>query len=148
MWKIYVSDSEGKKDAVKLTSFKDGYRHTLKWSPDGTKLAFTDQTLTLYIVDVKTKKLTKVDKAHYENIDVSMDLKPIYDFNWSPNSQYIAYSKMDESLLNKVYIYSLNEKKSHVISTYFYDFHPVFSKDGNYLFFVSIRTFNPPYCDD
>jgi tricorn protease len=146
-YEIYVTDAEGKKDAVKLTTSKDGYKHSLKWSPDSKMLAFTDQTLTLYIIDVATKKITKVDQAEYENIDQSIDLKSIYDFNWSPNSKYIAYSKMDESLLNKVYIYALDEKKSYTISTIFYDFHPVFSQDGNYLFFASNRRFDPTFCD-
>lgn len=146
-YEVYLTDAEGKKTAVKLTSHQDGYRHSLKWSPDSKKLAYTDQTLTLYILDVATKKITKVDKAEYENIDISMDVKPIYDYNWSPNSKYIAYSKMDETLLNKVYVYSLQEKMSHVISTIFYDFHPAFSQDGNYLFFISNRRFSPTYCD-
>ncbi len=146
-YEVYITDSIGKNEAVKLTTHQDGYRHSLQWSPDGKKLAFTDQTLTLYILDIASKKITKVDRAEYENIDVSLDVKPIYDYNWSPNSKYIAYSKMDETLLNKVYIYALDEAKSYPISTIFYDFHPRFSKDGNYLFFISNRIFNPTFCD-
>ncbi|MEN8228641.1 MAG: S41 family peptidase [Bacteroidota bacterium] len=146
-YEVYITDSAGKGDALKLTTHRDGYRHALQWSPDGKKLAFTDQTLTLYILDIASKKITKVDRAEYENIDVSLDVKPIYDYNWSPNSKYITYSKMDETLLNKVYIYALDEGKSHTISTIFYDFHPQFSKDGNYLFFISNRRFNPTFCD-
>jgi tricorn protease len=144
---VYLIDSKAKKTPVKLTNFTDGYRHSLRWSPNGEMLAFTDQTLTLYVLDIASKNLQKVDKAEYENIDVSMDLKPIYDYTWSPDSKYIAYSKMDETLLNKVYIYSLDEDKSYPLSTIFYDFHPVFSKDGNYLFFISNRRFNPTFCD-
>lgn len=146
-YELYVVDAKGEKSAIKLTTHTDGYRHTLRWSSDSKKLAYTDQTLTLYYIDVASKKITKIDKAEYENIDVGMEVKPIYDFDWAPNSKYIAYSKMDETLLNKVYIYSLEEEKSHVISTIFYDFHPVFSKDGNYLFFISNRRFNPTFCD-
>jgi len=146
-YNIYVIDQLGKADAIQLTNFKDGYRHSLRWSPDSKKLAFTDHTLTLYYVDVDSKKLTSVDKAYYENIDVSIDVKPIYDYNWSPDSRFIAYSKMDEDLVNKIYIYSLGEKSIHQVSTIFNDFHPVFSKDGSYLFFVSNRRFNPTFCD-
>ncbi|MBN1782640.1 PD40 domain-containing protein [bacterium] len=146
-FEVYIMDNKGEHQAVQLTSHKNGYRHSLKWSPDSKKLAFTDQTLTLTILDIGTKKTEIVDKAEYENIDVSLDLKPIYDYTWSPDSRYIAYSKMDETLLNKIYIYSLDEKKSRTLSTIFYDFHPVFSKDGNYLFFVSNRRFDPTFCD-
>ncbi len=130
-YNVYIIDQMGAKDAIKLTDFKNGYRHTLRWSPDAKKLAFTDQTLSLNILDVESKKLTTIDKAYFENIDVSIDLKPIYDFNWSPDSRYIAYSKMDEDLVNKVYIYSFPDETIHLVSTIFNDFHPVFSRDGN-----------------
>jgi len=146
-YEVYIIDQMGNKPAVKLTENKNGYRHTLKWSPDSKKIAFTDQNLICYILDVESKKVTEVDKAWYENIDVSIDVKPIYDFTWSPDSRYLAYSKMDEDLVNKVYIYALEDKSIHCISTIFNDFHPEFSKDGKYLFFVSNRRFNPTFCD-
>ena len=147
-YNIYVIDPIAKKDAIKLTNFKDGYRHTLRWSPDSKKIAFADQTLSCYYIDVKTKKITKVDKAEYENVDVSLDVKPIYDFQWSPDSRYIAYTKMNADLIEQVYIYSLNTGKIHCVSNgIFNDFNPVFSKDGEHLFFVSNRRFNPTFCD-
>ncbi len=147
-YQIYVRKADGRGQAEQLTNFKTGYRHTLRWSPDSKKLAFTDQTLTLYVLDINSKKLTKADKAKYENVDVSVDLKPIYDFAWSPDSRYIAYSKMDSTLVNKVYIYSLEKNKTHCVSEgLFNDFHPVFSTDGEHLFFISNRRFDPTYGD-
>lgn len=147
-YEIYLMDSQGEKESVQLTHHKDGYRRTLRWSPDSKKIAFTDQTLSLYYIDVNTKKIVKVDKSEYENVDVSLDAKPISDFSWSPDSRYIAYSKMDEDLVYKVYIYSLKTGKSHCVSSgIFNDFGPVFSKDGEYLFFISNRRFDPTFCD-
>jgi tricorn protease len=146
-YNLYVTDQAGATEATQLTDFEDGYRHTLRWSPDGKKIAFTDHTLTLNIIDVASKQLTKVDKAEFENIDVSLDVKPIYDFAWSPDSRFIAYSKMDADLVNKLYIYSLPEKEVHQVSTIFNDFHPVFSTCGSYLFFISNRRFDPTFCD-
>jgi tricorn protease len=146
-YNLYLSDPMGE-SVTKITDFTDGYRHTLRWSPDNKKIAFTDQTLTLYFIDIQTKKITKVDKAEYENIDVSLDVKPIYDFTWSPDSRFIAYSRMDKSFVNKLYIYDLEKNKIHDVSNgMFNDFHPVFSKDGEYLFFISNRRFNPTYGD-
>jgi len=146
-YNVYIIDQSGQEEAIKLTDFNNGYLHTIRWSPDSKKLAFTNHALSLNILDVASKKLTVVDKAYYENIDVSLEVKPIYDFNWSPDSRFIAYSKMDEDLVNKVYIYSFDDETIHPASTIFNDFHPVFSKDGNYLFFISNRRFNPTLCD-
>ena len=147
-YEVYVIDPEGEKEAIRLTQHKDGYRHSLQWSLDSTKIAFTDQTLRLYYLEIGARKITEVDKALYENIDVSLDLKPISDYDWSPDSRFIAYTKMDEDLLNKVYIYSLETGKSHRVSEgLFNDFNPVFSKNGEHLFFVSNRRFDPTFCD-
>nr|NQU89085.1 PD40 domain-containing protein [Bacteroidota bacterium] len=147
-YQVYTINPDGREEPVKLTNFKDGYRHTLKWSPDSKMIAFTDQTLTLYILDVSTKKLTKVDKAEYENVDVSINLKPIYDFSWSPDSRYIAYSKMDDAFMYQLYVYELEEKEIHGISNGLYhDFNPVFTNDGEHILFISNRRFSPTYCD-
>jgi tricorn protease len=147
-YNLYTIDSEGKTVAKKLTDFKDGYRHALRWSPDGKKIAFTDQTLTLYFIDAASKRIVKVDKAEYENVDIAMDAKDIYDYSWSPDSRFIAYSRMDESLVNKIYIYALETNQIRCASGgEFNDFHPVFSKDGERLFFISNRRFDPVFCD-
>jgi tricorn protease len=146
-YELYIIDQKGETETVKLTTHKDGYRHSLKWSPDSKKIAFTDQTLTLSILDIATKQITVADKAAFENIDVSIDLKPIYDFNWSPDSRFIAYSKRDADLVNKIYIYSLETKEIHCLSTIYNDFHPVFSPCGDYLSFISNRRFDPTFCD-
>ena len=146
-YEIYVANTEGDWKVMKMTTHEDGYRHSLKWSPDNKKLAYTDQTLTLYILDTETEIVTQVDKSEFENIDVSIHLKPIYDFNWSPDSRYIAYTKMDANLVYKIYIYNLADKSNKQVSTHYNDFNPVFSNDGNYLFFLSNRRFSPTFCD-
>jgi tricorn protease len=147
-YEIYLIDPVGNEEAIKLTQHRDGYRHTLRWSPDSKKIAFADQTLRCYFVDVDSKKITEVDKAEYENIDVSLEVKPIYDFAWSPDSRYIAYSKMDENLVTKVYIYSLDSGDVNCVSGgIFNDFNPVFTKDGKHLLFISNRRFSPTLCD-
>jgi tricorn protease len=147
-YEIYIIDPKGKTETVRLTKNKNGYRHTLRWSPDSKKIAFADQTLRCFHIDVTSKKITEVDKAHFENVDVSLDLKPIFDFNWSPDSRFLTYSKMNKELVYQTYIYSLETKKSTCVSNgIFNDFNPVFSKDGKYLFFISNRRFDPTFCD-
>lgn len=147
-YEIYLVDTQGKKESIKLTQHEDGYCHTLRWSPDSKKIVFADQTLRCYYLDVATKKITEVDRATYENVDVSLDLKPISDLAWSPDSRFMAYSKMDEDLVYKVYVYSLETGEIHCVSQgLFNDFNPVFSEDGEHLFFISNRRFNPTFCD-
>lgn len=147
-YELYLVSPDGKGEPVKLTSHKDGYRHTLKWSPDSKKIGWTDQTLTLYFIDVATKAITKVDKEEYENVDVSLDLKSIFDYSWSPDSRHIVYSKMNDTYMYQLYVYSLENKAITSLSNgLFHDFNPVFTKDGEHLIFISNRRFEPTYDD-
>ena len=147
-YEIYIINQNGKNEAIQLTQHIDGYRHTLCWSPDSKKIAFADQTLRCYILDINSKQVTEVDKAYYENVDVSIDNKPISDYSWSPDSRYLAYSRMNENFVYQVYIYSLESGKINCASNgLFNEFNPVFTKDGEHLLFVSNRRFNPTYCD-
>lgn len=147
-YEIHVVDARGKQPASRLTRHQSGYRHTLRWSPDSRKIAFADQTLRCYYLDTKTRKIHEVDRAEFENVDVSLDQKPIHDFKWSPDSRYIAYSKMDSDQVYKIYIYSLETGKTRCVSNgTFNDFNPVFTRDGSHLIFVSNRRFNPTFCD-
>lgn len=147
-YEIYVVNPNGKEEAIKLTTHKDGYRHTLKWSPDSKKIAYTDQLLTLYYIDVATKAITKIDKEEFENVDVSQDVKSIYDYSWSPDSRFITYSKMNKDFVYQLYVYNLETKAINCLSNgLFSDSSPVFTKDGEYIIFVSNRRFEPTYCD-
>jgi len=147
-YQIYISDTKGNSESIKMTDFKDGFRHTLRWSPDSKKIAFTDQTLTLYILDVASKKITKVDKADFENVDVSLTKKPINDYSWSPDSRWIVYSKMNKDFMYQLYVYGLDDQKIHEMSNgLFHDFNPVFTADGEHILFISDRIFSPTYCD-
>lgn len=147
-WQIHVIDPLGEKPSLTLTSYDLGYRHSLQWSPDSKKIAFADQTLTLYYIDVNTKKITKVDKADYESMDVSYDVKEISDYCWSPDSRFIAYSKMNSDLMYQIYIYSLETGEIHSASNgFFHDYSPVFTKDGQHLLFASSRLFDPTFGD-
>jgi tricorn protease len=136
-YEIFIINQNGKEDAIQLSQHENGYRHTLRWSPDSKKIAFADQTLRCYILEVNTKQITEVDKAHYENVDVSLNNKPISDYRWSPDSRYLAYSRMNESFIYQVYIYSLESKVINCVSDgLFNDFNPVFTRNGEHLLFA------------
>ena len=147
-YEIYVVDSKGDRAARHLTTHKSGYRHTLRWSPDNKKIAFADQTLRCYVLDVDSKKITEVDRAEYEHVDVSIDVKPIYDFVWSPDSRYLAYSKLTADMVYQVYVYSQDGGKIRCVSNgMFNDFGPAWTRDGKHLLFISNRRFSPTLCD-
>jgi tricorn protease len=145
---IYLVDPLGEGEPERLTDLGPGYRHTLRWSPDGRRIAFADQTLALRYLDVETGEVVTVDRSDVEPVDIGLEEKPISDFRWSPDSRWLAYSKIDLNHLSGLYLYSLAEGRARKVSgDLFNDFGPAFSSDGRHLFFISNRRFDPTLGD-
>lgn len=143
-YQLTIRDIENPSTEKTLTSFEDGFRYKIYWSPDSKKLAFIDQTMTLYYFDMDKGKSFKVDKQKWmyegnlQNFSVS----------WSSDSRYIAYEKELESRFSAIAIYDTKEDKIHQVTTgYYNDSNPVFDPDGKYLYFLTNRNFNPVYSD-
>ncbi len=147
-YEVWVRDALGREPARRLTRHESGYRHTLHWSPDGKRLAYTDSDLILWVVDAATGEETRVDKAEYQSMDVSLDAKQISEFDWSPDGRWLAYAKMGPEMVFHLWLYDTRTGTAHQVTDgLFSDFDPVFSRDGAYLFFVSNRRFDPTFCD-
>ncbi len=130
---IKPSDGSGKEQI--LTDKKKGYFYKPVWAPGSDKLAFSDNEKTLWYLNIKDKKLIKVDDSKRNEI---------HDYNWSPDGLWIAYSKTADNNFGDIYLYNLNDSKATDISSDVNDdYSPVFSKDGKYLYFISSRHENP-----
>ncbi len=152
-WIAYVSDRSGEYQLVMrpankmgsetvLSAFGKGFRYSPQWSPDSKKLVYLDQTKNLNIMDVATRQIEVIDrlpeKSHYSLED--------YEVAFSADSRYIAYYRSLANDNYAVFIYDGVEKKSRQVTTGFCsEWDPAFDPDGKYLYFVSLRSFNPIY---
>jgi len=147
-YQLYIGDPMGAAEPRRLTMRDRGWPHTARWSPDGTMIAFTDETLTLYVIDTASGRLTTVDRAEVEPMDIGLEAKPISDHAWSPDSRWLAYSKIGLDHVANVYLYSIDDGSIHNVSSgLFNDFGPAFTRDGRHLLFISNRRFDPTFCD-
>ncbi len=136
-YNIYLSKYDNPQTEIKLTNFDTGYIYKLKWSPDSKNLLWNDKKLSLNSINIETKQITNIHKSI---------IWEIHDYNWSPDSKWIAFTDQDSARVSQIYLYNIEQSKKHVVTTAWYDsFSPVFSNDGKYLFFVSNRDFNPIY---
>src|ERR1700688_3787981 len=134
---LYVRAQDGKGDAVQITSGADTYYYKPIWSPDSKKLLWSDRLQRLRYVDVTTKTVTEVDQDKFGEIEV---------FNWSPDSQWIAWGRPEENALPRVYLYSVASKQQTAVTDNWYgSAEPVFSDDGKYLLLSSARDFKPTF---
>jgi tricorn protease len=133
---LHLRPQDGAGQAVKIKlNDKPSFYSGARWSPDSKKVAYRDAHLGLWYVDVETQKSVRIDTALY-----SSDLAP----SWSPDSKWVAYAKRLRNSLSAVFIYSLGDGKVTQLTDGMSDArHPVFDKDGKYLYFTASTDVGP-----
>jgi len=147
-WIAYISDATGEDElyiipqngsgaAKQITNGAETYKYQIYWSPDSKKLLWSDRKLRLRYVEISSSNIKEVDQA---------DAWEIRQYAWSPDSKWIVYTKPEAEVMNRIYIYSLDTKKTKPVTEGWYSAdNGIFSSDGQYLFFTSSRDFNPIY---
>src|SRR5262249_26203419 len=128
-YELHLRDQHGVKEpkTYKLGDAPSFY-YSPTWSPDGKKIAYADKRLNLWYIDLDSGKSTLVDSNTYA--------PRITDFNWSPDSAWLVYSKKLKNHLGAVYLYSLESGKKSQITDGMSDArHPAFDAEGKYLYF-------------
>ncbi len=140
-YELYVQPLEPAGDWIKLTDGLITTKYHLEWSPDGTKILFGTKDFAIYVVDVATKRLTKVDSSNQlKNDEFYWEIS---DYSWSPDSKWIAYSFVQPNRNSKIFLHSLDSGKSTPVTDEFYDnLNPSFDANGDYLYFLSYRNFS------
>jgi tricorn protease len=132
---LYVRSQDGKGEPQQLTKGADTYYYRAIWSPDSKKLLWADRLQRLRYVDVASKAITQVDQDKYGEIR---------GYDWSPDSQWIVWSRPEENGGEKVYLFSTADKKPVTVTDDWYSAsNPTFSDDGKYLLLTSSRDFKP-----
>ena len=68
----------------------------------------------------------------------------IYDYVWSPDSRFLAYSRPEENYNNTVRIWDSKTESLHLVTDdYMSSYSPAFDPEGKYLYFLSDRVANP-----
>ncbi|UCG17616.1 MAG: PD40 domain-containing protein [Phycisphaerales bacterium] len=138
---VYLVDQKGELPWRQLTRDGAGFRMPLVWSPDSHYLLFSDKSLRLNLVDTESGNITVVDRGEYDD---GWERWGIQDYTWSPDSRWVAYTKLERSMNEAVFLYSLDARKVHrVTGEMTQDWSPSFDPKGRYLYFLSNRTFKP-----
>src|SRR5207253_5621278 len=145
-WIAYLSDKEGEEYEIfvraadgsagerQVTRGGKAWRFAPIWSPDSKMLAFGDKEHALHIVNVTSGAITDVDRDDYGDIT---------HYRWSPDSRWLAYTKLNEARFGVLYVYSVPEAKAYALTSGMTDDNePVFDPKGRYLYFTSNRDFN------
>jgi tricorn protease len=135
---LYLAPQDGKAPARRIDLHGAGFYDDLRWSPDGKKISYADNSRTLWVVDLATSEQAKVDS------------EPIYGpvrvlhHAWSPDSQWLAYTRNTTTFINRIWLYSPAQKKSFPLTDGLSDSRsPVFDPGGKYLYFLASTDAGP-----
>ncbi|WP_417761019.1 S41 family peptidase [Shewanella sp.] len=134
IWQYPADGSEG---AKQLTHDGKSMRMSMVLSPNGRYLASDDYEGNLWLLDLQQGSNRKIASNNE-------GLAPYQDIVWSPDSRYLALTKTDiGSPRPQIVLMTFDGARSEVLTSDKYEsFSPAFSSDGNWLYFLSNRTFN------
>jgi tricorn protease len=131
-YRLIIADQNGLAPSREIPLINPTFFFDLSWSPDSKNIAFTDAGRNLWIVNVEKGTALCADTDRMASPERSMI--PV----WSPDSRWIAYAKQLPNFYHGIMIYSLEEKKSFMITDGFSDaIFPVWDKGNKYLYFLA-----------
>ncbi|MBT8404388.1 MAG: PD40 domain-containing protein, partial [Gemmatimonadetes bacterium] len=102
------------------------------WSPDGSKLAFTDTDYRVLVLDLESEALTHVDTDRYAHPERSMN--PV----WSPDSRWVTYARRLDNHLRAVFVHDTQTGTTSQLTDGMADaIDPVFDASGEHLYFLA-----------
>jgi tricorn protease len=106
-----------------------------RFSPDGKKIALADKRQNVFVVDLeKTGLPVKADTDAFEVPE------PV----WSPDSRWLAYTKVLPSQFAAVFVYSLDTGKATQVTDGMSDARsPAWDRSGKYLYFTASTDLGP-----
>ena len=132
---IGAQNGEGETRKIPLEG-KAAFYSGPDWSPDSKRIAFNDNQLNLWEVEVASGKVTKVAEDHISEGGM--------DFAWSGDSKWIAYAKAMPNRFHAVWIYSLGTGQTKQVTDGMSDAgSPSFDRDGQYLYFLASTNYGP-----
>ncbi len=130
-WRVWTQPQMGG-EAKELGLPADHKVSRFNWSPDGKTVAYVTYDDKLHLFDLESSSSTFV----VENASGSVQ------FDWAPNSDWVAYTKVEPNLFSAVYLYDVKAKAHHKVTEGYYNDGPVaFDMNGKFLYFVSGRTY-------
>jgi len=138
-YQLYIRDQDGLAPPKVIDLGPDAsFFHSPRWSPDSKHIAFSDKHLRLWYVDVAGGRPVKVDTGLRGGFGAALQL------SWSPDSQWIAYTRDLESELHAVFFYSLAAHTATQITDGMSNAaNPVFDPSGKYLYFTASTNNGP-----
>ena len=137
-YQLHVAPHDGKGETKIYELGGAGFYDSPRWSPDSHKLSFSDNSWSLYWIDLDSAAVEKIaEEVLYGPI------KTLYH-SWSPDSKWIAYTRVTPTYFQRVWVYSVQQRQSFPLSDGLSDVsEPAFDAGGEYLYFLASTDAGP-----
>jgi tricorn protease len=114
-----------------------GRAHELVAAPRGRVVTIANHRNQLLLADLDTNTLVEADRSEHGRIEGPA---------WSPCGGWIAYAFATSARHQAIKLHERSTARSLLATTpEFKDYAPAFDPEGKYLYFLSLRTFDPVY---
>ncbi len=135
-YKLMIGPQDGATPPRAITLEKPTYYFTPTWSPDSRHIAFTDEGLNLWYVNVASGAQKRVDTDQY--MVPARTVSPA----WSPDSRWIAYARRLPTQFHAVMVHSIADGRNYQMTDGLSDaVSPVWDASGRYLYFLASTNF-------
>ncbi|MEE9610228.1 MAG: hypothetical protein V3W19_03205, partial [Desulfatiglandales bacterium] len=139
-YELHIKSQDGKGKVKKNKLSGAGFYDAIAWSPDGQKISYADNSLSLRWIDLKTGVSKKIASQYLYGPRRFRSVPAV----WSPDSKWIAYTLNTAAYISRVYLYSIEKDKSYPVSDGMSDVSdPVFDESGKYLYFFGSTDAGP-----
>lgn len=133
-----ISDQRGLESPREIELEQGPYYELLAWSPDGRSIAYEDNHLNLYLLDLESGQSRRLATHAYRS--GGADFAP----SFSPDSRWLAFTERQPNYFGRLKVHHLETGETRFLPD---DIaaasSPVFSRDGAYLFFAASTNFGP-----
>lgn len=139
-YNLYIEAQDGKGDPriIKLTG--TGFYAFPRWSRDSKKICYTDNGRNLYLLDVESGAIKKIDS---DELYLPGAFRMMFG-DWSSDSKWIVYTKVLKTNFKAVFLYSIDQDKSFAVTDGLSDAsEPVFDPEDNYIYFLASTDAGP-----
>lgn len=137
-YKLTIAPQDGRGMGRDIALSGSGFYDKLDWSPDSTMLSLTDNSRSIYVLNVASGEMSKVAS------------EPVYgpnpglDSAWSPDSKWLAYTRLTQNFIGQLFLYSVSDKKSTPVTEGLSDVSdPAFDPNGKYLYMFASTDAGP-----
>jgi tricorn protease len=135
-YKLVIESQDGVGAPREIAFEKASFYYTPVWSPDSTRLLYTDTNLNVWVMDIATGQAKIVGNDPW--MVPQRTLAP----SWSPDSKWVAFASRLNTLYRAIVVVNVETGAKHQVTDGLADaMYPVWDAGGKYLWFLASTDF-------